>query len=132
MVTATQLAPLPPPNERFHDITDAPTGPRYFDIPPPPRMVEGMPGGPDLFPRRKPRPKPIEENEVIDNGENELDFGTEAPGAGSGAKRPGSGRPADDILPVIQSFDWLTEAEKLDIFHNNAKKFFPLANRFPV
>ncbi len=59
-------------------------------------------------------------------------FGTEAPGAGSGAKRPDTGRPADDILPVIKSFGWLTEAEKLDIFHNNAKKFFPLANRFPV
>jgi predicted TIM-barrel fold metal-dependent hydrolase len=59
-------------------------------------------------------------------------FGSEAPGAGSGAKRPETGRPADDLVPVIKDMDWITEPQKIDLFYNNAKKFFPLADRFPV
>lgn len=51
-------------------------------------------------------------------------FGTEAPGSG-GALRPETGRPADDLVPVIGGFGFLTEAEKVDIFHNNAARLLP-------
>lgn len=50
---------------------------------------------------------------------NNICFGTEAPGSG-GAIRPETGRPGDDLVPVIGSFDFLTEAQKVQIFHDNA------------
>ncbi len=46
-------------------------------------------------------------------------FGTEAPGSG-GAKRPETGRPSDDLVPVISEFDFLTEEDKAAIFYSNA------------
>lgn len=48
-----------------------------------------------------------------------LCFGTEAPGSGA-AVRPETGRPGDDLVPVISGFDFLGEAEKVQIFHDNA------------
>lgn len=45
-------------------------------------------------------------------------FGTEAPGSGA-VVRPETGRPGDDLVPVIASFKFLSEAEKLTIFHDN-------------
>jgi predicted TIM-barrel fold metal-dependent hydrolase len=51
-------------------------------------------------------------------------FGTEAPGSG-GALRPETGRPADDLLPVIDGYDFLSEQDKLDIVHENPARLFP-------
>jgi 4-oxalmesaconate hydratase len=51
-------------------------------------------------------------------------FGTEAPGSG-GAKRPETGRPADDLVPVIAGLPGLSEEDKLKVFNGNAKKVFP-------
>lgn len=51
-------------------------------------------------------------------------FGTEAPGSGR-AVRPETGRPGDDLLPVIASFDFLSEDDKIDIFNRNATKVCP-------
>ncbi|GGI07536.1 amidohydrolase family protein [Egicoccus halophilus] len=51
-------------------------------------------------------------------------FGTEAPGSGK-AIRPETGRSADDLVPVISAYDFLSEEDKLDIFHNNPAKIFP-------
>lgn len=51
-------------------------------------------------------------------------FGTEAPGSGA-AIRPETGRPSDDLLPVIDSFDFLTEAQKRAIFRDNAAHVCP-------
>ncbi len=45
-------------------------------------------------------------------------FGTEAPGSGA-AIRPETGRPGDDLVPVISSFDFLSEDDKVQIFHHN-------------
>ena len=45
-------------------------------------------------------------------------FGTEAPGSGA-AVRPETGRPGDDLVPVISSFDFLTEEDKVLIFNEN-------------
>lgn len=51
-------------------------------------------------------------------------FGTEAPGSGR-AVRPETGRTADDLVPVIGGFDFLSEADKVAIFHDNPARLFP-------
>lgn len=51
-------------------------------------------------------------------------FGTEAPGSGR-AIRPETGRPGDDLVPVISGFDFLSEEDKLTIFHKNPAHVCP-------
>ena len=51
-------------------------------------------------------------------------FGTEAPGSGR-AVRPETGRTSDDLVPVIGSFDFLTEEEKIKIFNENPARVVP-------
>jgi len=51
-------------------------------------------------------------------------FGTENPGTGS-AKDPDTGKWLDDTRPVIESIDWLTEADKRKIFEENARQVHP-------
>jgi predicted TIM-barrel fold metal-dependent hydrolase len=51
-------------------------------------------------------------------------FGTEAPGSG-GSVRPETGRPGDDLVPVIGGFSFLSEAEKKLIFHDNPAHVCP-------
>jgi predicted TIM-barrel fold metal-dependent hydrolase len=45
-------------------------------------------------------------------------FGTEVPGSGW-TVRPETGRPGDDLVPMIANFDFLTEQDKLRIFNQN-------------
>jgi predicted TIM-barrel fold metal-dependent hydrolase len=54
-------------------------------------------------------------------------FGTEAPGSGAAVRQEGEGpgKTGDDLVPVISSFDWLSEEDKLNIFHNNPARIFP-------
>ena len=51
-------------------------------------------------------------------------FGSEVPGSG-GALREDTGRPADDLVPIIGGFDFLSEDEKNTIFHDNPARLFP-------
>lgn len=53
-------------------------------------------------------------------------FGTEAPGSGA-AVRPAEepGKTGDDLVPVISSFGWLSEEDRLDIFHRNPIRVVP-------
>jgi predicted TIM-barrel fold metal-dependent hydrolase len=51
-------------------------------------------------------------------------FGSEVPGSG-GAIRADSGRPADDLVPIISGFEFLSEADKKTIFHDNPIRLFP-------
>lgn len=51
-------------------------------------------------------------------------FGSEVPGSG-GALRKDSGRPADDLVPIIGGFDFLSEDEKVAIFNTNPARLFP-------
>jgi predicted TIM-barrel fold metal-dependent hydrolase len=51
-------------------------------------------------------------------------FGTETPGSG-GAIRPETGRPGDDLVPIIGGFDWLSEADKELIFNKNPAMLCP-------
>jgi hypothetical protein len=51
-------------------------------------------------------------------------FGTEAPGSGR-APRPETGKSSDDLVPIIGDIDFLSEAEKVEIFNEGPAKIFP-------
>lgn len=51
-------------------------------------------------------------------------YGTEVPGSGP-AIRPETGRPGDDLVPVIAAFDFLSEDDKLTIFNRNPAAVCP-------
>ena len=54
-------------------------------------------------------------------------FGTERPGSGGGVD-PETGRPYDDLKPVIENISSLTEADRQAIFHDNAMCLFGRLN----
>ena len=61
-------------------------------------------------------------------GTDNVLFGTEKPGTGS-SRDPISGRYYDDMKPVIESIDWLTDAQKADIFECNCRRVYSKAFR---
>jgi predicted TIM-barrel fold metal-dependent hydrolase len=59
-------------------------------------------------------------------------FGTEAPGSGGAVRKPednanqaGVGTTSDNLVPVIDSLPFLSEADKIAIMHDNPLKVFP-------
>ncbi len=54
-------------------------------------------------------------------------FGTDTPGSGSSIN-PNTGRPGDDLKPVVESIDWLTDDDRNKIFEGNARKIFTHLN----
>lgn len=52
-------------------------------------------------------------------------FGTERPGSGSSTD-PQTGRHFDDLKPVFESFDWLSDEDRQRIFAGNARELFRL------
>lgn len=50
-------------------------------------------------------------------------FGTEKPGSGT-AINPDTGRDFDDLKPVIEGIQWLTDADRAAIFEGNARRVF--------
>lgn len=65
---------------------------------------------------------PVLEASIKQKGVGNTLFGTEAPGSG-GAVRPETGKTSDDLVPIISSFNWLTEDDKIAIFNKNPLKF---------
>jgi predicted TIM-barrel fold metal-dependent hydrolase len=61
---------------------------------------------------------------IKQRGVDQMLFGTEVPGSGK-AVRPDTGRPADDIVPMIGGFTFLSDEERLKIFNGNPKRVFP-------
>ncbi|MFJ1253884.1 amidohydrolase family protein [Cupriavidus sp. CuC1] len=61
-------------------------------------------------------------------GTDNVLFGTEKPGTGS-ARDPVSGRDYDDMKPVIESIDWLSEQERRNIFECNCTRVYSRAFR---
>jgi 4-oxalmesaconate hydratase len=57
-------------------------------------------------------------------GSRNVMFGTENPGSGSAAN-PATGKAFDDIKPLIDAIDWLTEEDRANIFEENARRLFP-------
>jgi predicted TIM-barrel fold metal-dependent hydrolase len=62
---------------------------------------------------------------IKQKGVDRMLFGTEAPGSG-GAIRPDTGRPSDDLVPVIDSLEILSDTDKVKILNTNPKKVFTL------
>jgi hypothetical protein len=56
-------------------------------------------------------------------------FGTEVPGSGSDLLNPRTGKGSDNVLALLDSFDFLTDAAKIDIVHHNPLKVFPRIDR---
>lgn len=61
---------------------------------------------------------------IKQRGVKRVCFGTETPGSG-GAIRPETGKMSDDLIPIISGFDFLSEDDKMAIFHNNALRVCP-------
>ena len=53
-------------------------------------------------------------------------FGTESPGSGTGVLNPLTGKPADDMLPVIDLIEFLDDADKRKLVYDNPLKVFSL------
>ncbi|OLO39019.1 amidohydrolase [Alkalihalophilus pseudofirmus] len=56
-------------------------------------------------------------------------FGTEKPGSGS-AKDPNTGRDYDDLKPVIEEIEALTQEQKDQIFEGNTRSMFTRLDKF--
>jgi len=63
---------------------------------------------------------------IKQRGVERMLFGTEAPGTGTGVINPETGKPSDDLVPVIDSIEFLRTEDKMRIFAENARKIFPL------
>lgn len=63
---------------------------------------------------------------IRQRGVDRMLFGTEAPGTGSGIINPETEKPSDDLIPVIDSIEFLKTEDKMKIFAENAKRIFPL------
>jgi predicted TIM-barrel fold metal-dependent hydrolase len=61
---------------------------------------------------------------IQQRGVDQVLFGSEVPGAGK-APRPATGRPADDLVPIVGAFDFLSDNDKKKIFNTNAKRVVP-------
>ena len=59
-------------------------------------------------------------------GTKQFLFGTETPGSGTSILNPETGRPSDDLVPLIDSLEFLTKEEKRAIFSERVLDAFPL------
>ncbi len=59
-------------------------------------------------------------------GTDNVLFGTEKPGTGS-APDPETGRDYDDMKPVIDSIEWLSDRQRADIFECNCRRLYTRA-----
>jgi predicted TIM-barrel fold metal-dependent hydrolase len=69
---------------------------------------------------------------IKQKGSDRILFGSECPGSGTHTIVPDTGRPSDDLVPVIASFDTLDDTARADIFNRNALRFFPRLAASPV
>ena len=61
---------------------------------------------------------------IRQKGVPQMVFGTEAPGSGRHVD-PRTGRSGDNVVPTLVEAAYLTDAERMDIIHNNPAKVFP-------
>ncbi|MGH9055474.1 MAG: amidohydrolase family protein [Acidimicrobiales bacterium] len=61
---------------------------------------------------------------IKQRGVDQMCFGVEAPGSGR-AVRPETGRTSDDLIPVLRSFEWLSEEDCRKIVHHNPGRVCP-------
>jgi predicted TIM-barrel fold metal-dependent hydrolase len=66
---------------------------------------------------------------IKQRGVKRMVFGTEVPGSGSDMLNPLTGKAADDVLAILEGFDFITDADRLAIVHENPLRVFPLLAR---
>ncbi|MCU1373950.1 MAG: amidohydrolase [Actinomycetia bacterium] len=67
---------------------------------------------------------------IKQRGAERMVFGTEAPGSGSTVRLgDGPSKTADDLVPIVGGFDFLSDAQKLTIFQANPERLFPAMAR---
>jgi predicted TIM-barrel fold metal-dependent hydrolase len=66
---------------------------------------------------------------IHQRGVENMVFGTEAPGSGSAQLNPFTGKPSDDVLSLIDNFDFLSSGQKTAIVHDNPIRVFPLLKK---
>jgi predicted TIM-barrel fold metal-dependent hydrolase len=69
---------------------------------------------------------------IRQRGVDRMVFGTEVPGTGSSMFNPQIKAPIDDVLALIESFDFLTDKDRLEIVHFNPLRTFPLLEKTPA
>jgi len=65
-------------------------------------------------------------------GVDRMVFGTEAPGSGTSILNPETNKPSDDLIPVLDSIEFLSTADKRAILHDNLLRVFPLLLKTPA
>jgi predicted TIM-barrel fold metal-dependent hydrolase len=58
-------------------------------------------------------------------GVDRMVFGTEVPGSGSHLRNPETGKPADDVLALLDRLDFLTDEDRRKIIYDNPRRVFP-------
>lgn len=66
---------------------------------------------------------------IRQRGVDRMVFGSEVPGSGSGVLNPQTGKPSDDVLAMLDHFDFLDEEDRLKMVHDNPRKVFPLLEK---
>ncbi len=66
------------------------------------------------------------ETALKQRGVDQMMFGTEAPGSGTGVLNPDTGKPADDMVPVIDRISFLTADDKRKLFRDTTLRVFAL------
>jgi predicted TIM-barrel fold metal-dependent hydrolase len=62
-------------------------------------------------------------------GAHRMVFGTEVPGSGSDVKNPLTGVGSDNVLALLDSFEFLSAEAMIDIVHHNPLRVFPRIDR---
>ena len=68
---------------------------------------------------------PAIEAAIRQRGVDQLVFGSEAPGSGTSVKNPETGRPSDDLVPVLERMTFLSADDRRKILHDNVLRVFP-------
>jgi predicted TIM-barrel fold metal-dependent hydrolase len=63
---------------------------------------------------------------IKQRGVDRMVFGTEVPGGGTSSLNPWTGKVADDLVPVIEAMEFLSDEDRLKILNGNVYRYFPL------
>jgi predicted TIM-barrel fold metal-dependent hydrolase len=58
-------------------------------------------------------------------GTSSMVFGTEVPGSGSHLRNPRTGKPVDDVLAILEGFDFISDEDRRRIVYDNPRRVFP-------
>lgn len=62
---------------------------------------------------------------IRQRGATRMLFGTEVPGSGSHLRNPQTGRPADDVLAMLDGFDFISDDDRFQMIYDNPRRVFP-------